>query len=289
MIYVFYNPLANNKKAKKDLSLIASLLTENDVSFFDVTQEKNVKSLLVGLSPNDTAVIAGGDGTLHRFVNMIYDDFGSPSSIHAKLLFFPSGSGNDFMHDIHHSKEKKLIDLKKYIENLPSVSINDKIHHFINGTGAGLDGWCCYEAEKSRQKNGKPINYTLIAAKGLLYAYKPFSATAVVDGIPHRYNDIWLISSMNGRYFGGGMKVAPEQDRLAKDKTVSFVAAHSLKRRQTFRIFPEFLSGKYVRHKNYIDVIPAKKITVTFDNPVTIQIDGESFPNVTSYSVDCVR
>lgn len=288
MTYIFYNPLSNNKKGKRDLVKITELLNAKEVSFFDVTKEENIARLLLDLSSDDIAVIAGGDGTLHRFVNSIYGDSQTLPNIRAKLFYYPAGSGNDFMHDVTNSKEKELIELKQYIENLPSVTINGKTSHFINGIGVGIDGWCCAEALKQlKTKSDKPINYTALALKGLFYAYKPVGATVVVDGILHRYKGMWLAPAMNGRYFGGGMKVAPNQDRLNKEHTVSFIAAHDISRLRAFTFFPEFLSGKYIRHTQNVDVIPAKEITVTFDKPVSLQIDGEAFLNIASYSVKC--
>lgn len=286
MTYIFYNPLSNNKNGKRDLIKITELLAIKEVSFFDVTKDEHVRQKLLNLTSEDSAVIAGGDGTLHHFVNMLYDGAAALPAIRARLFYFPAGSGNDFMHDVADSKEKKLIELKPYIENLPAITLNGKTFHFINGIGVGLDGWSCAEAQKQlNKKSDKAINYTMIAVRGLLYAYKPVNATVVVDGILHRYKDIWIAPAMNGKYYGGGMKVAPKQNRLNKERTVTFIAAHNIPRLRAYTIFPEFLTGTYIRHTKYVDVMPAKDITVTFDTPVSLQIDGEPFLHITSYTV----
>ena len=292
MIYVFYNPLSNNKKGGEVFYKVKSLLQEEkcnyECSAINILEVKDIKATLTEPCQSDKIVICGGDGTLHHFVNDIYNAFGGPQAIKAELLYYPAGSGNDFMHDVAGKNAKNLIPLRPYITDLPAVTIKGKVYHFINGIGVGLDGWCCSEVERIRSKKGdKPINYSPIALRGLLYAYKPVSATVVTDGVSHRYSGVWIAPTMNGRYFGGGMKVAPEQYRLNKEHTVSFIAAHSITRLKAFPIFPEFLSGKYIRHKKYVDVIKAKEITVTFDEPVTLQIDGEAMSNVAGYHVKC--
>ena len=288
MTYIFYNPLSNNKKGKSDSEQAEKLIQDKEISYFDITAA-TAKDLLTGLKENDTAVICGGDGTLHHFINALYDECGSADAIKANLFYYPTGSGNDFMHDVAGKNEKKLIQLRPYITDLPSVTINGKKSHFLNGVGAGLDGWCCSEVERIRRKKAdKKINYTPIALRGLLYAYKPISANVIADGVEHRYTGVWILPAMNGRFFGGGMKVAPDQDRLNKEHTVSFIAAHSISRFNAAPIFPEFLTGKYVRHKKYVDIIRAKEISVTFDQPVTLQIDGEAIPGITSYQIKCI-
>ncbi len=288
MTYVFFNPLSNNKQGEKAFSEVQSLLKNEQCISLNTLEIPDMKAQLTEPEANDRIVICGGDGTLHHFVNDIYDSFGGPEFIKAELLYYPSGSGNDFMHDVAGKNQKRLIQLRPYITGLPSVTINKEVRHFINGIGVGLDGWCCSEVERIRSKKGdKPINYTPIALRGLLYAYKPVSATVITDGVRHRYSGVWIAPTMNGRYFGGGMKVAPNQDRLNEEKTVSFIAAHSISRLRAFPIFPEFLSGKYIRHTKYVDVIKAKEITVTFDEPLTLQIDGEAIANVSSYHVKC--
>ena len=105
MTYIFYNPLSNNKKGKSDSEQAEKLIQDKEISYFDITAA-TAKDLLTGLKENDTAVICGGDGTLHHFVNALYDECGSADAIKANLFYYPTGSGNDFMHDVAGKKEK---------------------------------------------------------------------------------------------------------------------------------------------------------------------------------------
>lgn len=285
MTYIFYNPLSNNKKGKQDLVKITDLLKTEDVSIFDITKELRTKSLIFNATKDDTVVITGGDGTLHKFANSLYEDGTNPDQIKAKLFYYPSGSGNDFMHDVGKMTQKKLIDLLPYLRKLPTVTIDSKTFRFINGVGVGLDGFCCDVAEKKRQNSNKSINYTAIAIKGLFGFFNPLEITTVVDGIPHSYKNVWLAPAMNGRYFGGGMRVAPKQHRLNEQRILTFVVAHSMNRLRALTVFPEFPSGKYIRHKKFVDLKVCKEITVTFSRPVPIEVDGEAISNVTSYSI----
>lgn len=161
---------------------------------------------------------------------------------------------------------------------------------FLNNVGFGIDGYCCEvgdEQRAKRQKSGsqKPINYTAIAIKGLLFHFKPRNAIVTVDGKEYTYKKVWLAPTMNGKFYGGGMMPTPKQDRLGKDGTVSLMLFHSTGKLRTLMIFPSLFKGTHVKHKNKVAILTGKNITVKFDCPTPLQIDGETILNVTSYSV----
>ena len=70
-------------------------------------------------------------------------------------------------------------------------------------------------------------------------------------------------------------------DHLKKFRKLNRTTAH---RSALYRNMCEALF-KYGRIKT--TVIKAKEITVTFDQPLTLQIDGEAIANVSSYHVKC--
>lgn len=71
-----------------------------------------------------------------------------------------------------------------------------------------------------KKSNGKPVNYTSIAIKGLLYDFKPTDATVIIDGKETRYKKVWIAPTMHGRFYGGGMIAAPDQRRDAPGREV---------------------------------------------------------------------
>ena len=90
---------------------------------------------------------------------------------------------------------------------------------------------------------------------------------------------------MNGRFYGGGMMVTPMQDRLCEDKTLSVCVLHHSGKIKTLAIFPSIFKGEHIKSKKHSTVFTGKHITVKFDRPVALQIDGETVLNVTEYSV----
>jgi len=90
---------------------------------------------------------------------------------------------------------------------------------------------------------------------------------------------------MKGRFFGGGVMAAPMQDRRGSEVTVLWM--HNARRLTALLRFPSFLKGKHPKYKKMISVHKGRSITVNFDRPTDLQIDGEPFENVSEYTVEC--
>ena len=87
---------------------------------------------------------------------------------------------------------------------------------------------------------------------------------------------------MNGRCYGGGMFMAPNQDRNS-DKMTCIVLHGGLRLRILF-IFTTIFKGTHVKYKKLVEVIEGKKIHVEFEKPTAIQIDGETIRDVKEYT-----
>lgn len=258
----------------------------HDMIKVDMCQIRDYKAFFSEIDEYADIILCGGDGTLNRFANDTQD-----IEIQNQIFYFATGSGNDFARDLGHGKcANPDYCINHYLKDLPSVEVNGKKQLFLNNVGFGIDGYCCEvgdEQRAKRQKSGsqKPINYTAIAIKGLLFHFKPRNAIVTVDGKEYTYKKVWLAPTMNGKFYGGGMMPTPKQDRLGKDGTVSLMLFHSTGKLRTLMIFPSLFKGTHVKHKKRVAILTGKNITVKFDRPTPLQIDGETILNVTSYSV----
>ena len=277
--FILYNPISGNGKGGAELDKVKALI-DAEYEVYDVTQIKDYNELIAKLGPDDALVLSGGDGTINRFVNNI-----DGVDLHNTVYYYASGTGNDFLHDIEGAKEGELLRLNEYLKDLPIVTVNGKDYRFINGVGFGIDGYCCEEGDKLRGKSDKPVNYTAIAIKGLLFHFKPVTATVNVDGKDYVYKKVWIAPTMNGRLYGGGMMPTPAQDRLNKERDVSLMLFYGTGKIKTLMIFPSLFKGEHVKHTEAIAIHKGKEITVKFDRPTALQIDGETFVNVTEYKV----
>lgn len=282
MIYVFMNDLSNNGKGAEAKAQLVNIFQGQELKFIDVKTITNAADTCKTLNADDKIIISGGDGTLSRFVNDIYE-----LKLQNEIFFYTCGTGNDFVNDVREKCEIKnnLIPMKQFIQSLPVVTVNGQKHYFINGIGYGIDGYCCEEGDKLRAKSDKPVNYAGIAIKGMLGKFKPCGGTVTIDGTSIRYKKIWLAPTMIGRYFGGGMNITPAQDRLNSEHVVSNCVFHDSGMLKTLMVFPSIFKGEHVSHKDIIEIKTGHEVTVEFDKPCALQIDGETYSGVTSYSV----
>jgi len=277
-VYVFYNPLSGHGKDPLDQEKMKGFFKDEECVFCDMTAPDTYGKTLHEIAEDEKLVICGGDGTLNYFLNLSQD-----VPVKCKILFYPRGSGNDFARDLGKEPEKEPFDITKYVQHLPTVTVKGKTCKFINGIGYGIDGYCCEEGDKQRAASDKPVNYTSIAINGLLFHYKPTTATVTIDGVKHVFEKAWLAPTMNGRYYGGGMNAAPEQDRLHND-TLSVMLFHGAGRIRTLAAFPSIFKGEHVKHKNMVTILKGRDIKVEFDSPRALQIDGETVLDVKEYT-----
>lgn len=284
MYRVLYNPEAGNGKGKEETEKLVARMSEDKTELYDMTKLGSYEEFFAACAPEDRILIAGGDGTLNRFLNDT-EGMSRPCSV----WYFPVGSGNDFWRDIAKEGEDHPLCIDRYLENLPTVEVNGKTYRVLNGVGFGIDGYCCEVGDRLRATSDKPVNYTAIAIKGLLFHFHPVNAKITVDGISHEFRKVWLAPTMNGHYYGGGMMPTPAQDRLGEEHTVSTMIMHGTGKLRTLMIFPSIFKGEHVKHKNAVEVLTGKDITVTFDRPTALQIDGETILGVTSCHIRAAK
>ncbi len=277
MNYLLFNPLSKNGtgckiKDEAKLKLNKQFPQLKEINVLDL----NVEDFITNLQVEDILILVGGDGTLNHFANFIYK-----YKIKNTSYLYKAGTGNDFIRDIKSNDDDTLFYLNPYLEKLPTVTVNGIKRKFINGIGYGIDGMVCETAEELRLKNKKKINYTGLSIKLLLTKYSTPKATIIVDGMKKNYDKVWLSSSMNGRYYGGGMKVAPTQNRLNNNLTL--VVMHNSRKLKTLMVFPKIFKGEHLKYNKMCEAITGKKIEVHFSKPMALQIDGEVIKNVTSY------
>ena len=266
MRYYIYNRLATNKKP----------VIESDAKLLDAIG-LDYKKFFSGLRPEDDVVIVGGDMSINHFIRKI-----NGYNVTNKVYIRAFGYGSDFVNDIGEKLTNDVL-LNPYIKDLPTAVIKNHHRPFINGIGFGLDGYCCATADFKRAKNpSASINYSTIAIKGLLYKFKPTHATVEVDGQKYEFDDVWLACAMKGRYFGGGMKIAPDQKRDDLDHLT--VVVYTVKSRiKALLSFPDVFKGTHVKNTEIVKIMTGKKVHMAFSEIGDAEIDGDTVTKVNEF------
>lgn len=221
--HILFNPLAGNGKGEERAKRLETLLTDGARCYHDLTKLNGYAPLLRTLEPQDVLVLTGGDGTINRFLNEAdYDAFEN------EILYYATGSGNDFLHDLDKPADAAPFSLRPYLKNLPSVTVN---------------------------------------------------------GQTRTFRRVWLAPTMHGRFCGGGMMVTPDQRRNNPAGTVSTCVLYGSGKLKTLLVFPSIFKGEHVKHEEMVQILTGHEITVRFDRPTALQIDGETILGVTEYSV----
>lgn len=277
--YVLFNPHAGGNRCAKEAELLQALYPY-DLRFCDMTAIMDYAAFFASLSTEDEIILCGGDGTLNRFINNT-----DGLEIQNEILYYAVGTGNDFAHDLGRQSGGNPFPITEYLRNLPKVTVKRRTHRFLNGIGFGIDGYCCEVGDRLHSQSDKPVNYTAIAIKELLFHYKPTDAAVNVDGKEYHYHKVWLAPTMNGRFYGGGMMPTPMQDRRNPEHTATLMVLYGSGKLKTLTVFPSLFKGEHIRHTEMVDIHTGHDITVTFDHPTALQIDGETITNVTEYHV----
>ncbi|MDR2822546.1 MAG: YegS/Rv2252/BmrU family lipid kinase [Acholeplasmatales bacterium] len=269
MFILIYNPISRNGNNHLVTKLSKKLINQGEtVEVVNVFHIGEIKKFLAPLKETDTIIIIGGDGTINRIANRIYDLEIKPS-----IKLYQKGTGNDFARSLE--TKDKIIDIKKYLSNLPTVTQNGKTKHFLNGVGLGIDGYVCHLVNNQTKKKSK-LNYFLSVLRAFRN-YKLTNGTFVVDGETIKHDDVWLSVVMNSKYIGGGMKIAPLA--LRESPELYLVVIHTLKKKILPFILPTIYSGKHVKFTKWVSIYKGSEISIKYDSAVHFQMDGDTeFP-----------
>ena len=279
MVYILYNPQANNGKGAEGLDQVIAAAGQRSPGqtpvLVDVTKQDE-GALLLGLPPEDEAIVCGGDGTLHYLINAL--DGQVPA---ADVYLWRMGTGNDFLRDVLGKSKQRMVRLNEYLRGLPVGETADTRQRFLNNLSFGLDGQVCELGEQEKARLGRPVNYIKLALRLVLRDFQSFSAAVTVDGETKNYERVWLASAFNGKYVGGGMMLAPDQDRTGEQ--MCCVVLHSLNRATVLLHLAKVYWGGHVKMRQ-CDVRFGREISVRSDRPASLNMDGEPIARVTSFT-----
>ncbi|BCR36548.1 diacylglycerol/lipid kinase family protein [Mariniplasma anaerobium] len=266
MDIILYNSLSRNGKKESFIQNIVEQLEDkgNKVRTVNILEVQEIQPFLDTLNDDDRVILVGGDGTLNRLANHIYD-----LNYPQQLFMYQAGTGNDFIRSL--KTKQKVVLIKPYLKDLPVVEYMDQKKHFLNGAGAGLDGYIGDLVNNSKYKKNKR-NYFRHAFEGFV-KFKPIYAKLDIDSKIIEENKVWFASVMHAPYFGGGMKIAPKASR--NEKALYVVIVKKIPKWMLILIFPTIYLGWHVIFKRYVSVYRAEHVKIEFKEDTYLQIDGD--------------
>jgi len=284
---VVVNPHSAGRKTEKRWPQLREIIHEAygpfEVLFTDAPGSATRLSRQALSKGADLVVAMGGDGTINEVVNGFFDGTRAISP-QAAFGVLPAGTGGDFIKTLGTSKEIRTaaeqlkeatprpIDVGRltFIGNDGSL----KVRHFINVASFGIGGLVDRYVNESSKALGGTVSFAMATLKAG-WKYKNANVRVVLDGAPPREGRIYNIAVANGRYFGGGMKIAPDaalDDGLFDVITLGDFGFSDLLLRGL-----DIYSGKHVTNPK-VTVHRAKRIeaAATDDAEVLLDVDGEA-------------
>ena len=168
----------------------------------------------------DVIAVVGGDGTLNEVAQAYLDESGEPVS-GPDLAVIPCGTGGDFRKTLGMSGAldeavgrirhgaRRSVDLG--VLRITSHEGQEKLHAFVNVASFGIGGQVDALANTGPKWLGGKASF-FVATLRAMANYKNASVRVKVDGATWFEGRVFNVAIANGRFFGGGMMIAPHAD-----------------------------------------------------------------------------
>lgn len=222
----------------------------------------------------ENILLLGGDGSLNHLVN----NFSLSELSKRKIIYFPTGSANDFARSLKiipnaptTAKIKSVLNQNKMI-TIPICKCNDR--YFINVMCAGAAALVTESGDTLLKKVMGKVTYYLGAIEQILmtsiYKYKFKS-----DTITREVESPGFVVSQ-GLYAGGGVKVSPSYCANFGER-FDFVSLSNEKLSSIISSTLELQKEEPNLDDLEIDFISTKKITVKSAKDIPAKLDGEEY------------
>jgi YegS/Rv2252/BmrU family lipid kinase len=195
-------------------------------------------------------VIAGGDGTTSEVVSGL---LGAELGDYAEVAPLPLGTGGDLMRTLEVPRQ-----LDRALEGIAAggsrkvdagrISFRDRdggerTTHFLNVTSFGVSGLITELVNRTTKAFGGRVSFLAGTLRGLA-RYRPEEVRIRVQGELVHEGPLVLGTAANGRFFGGGMQVAPRAEPA--DGLFDVVVIPGFSKARLLRELPRIYRGTHL-------------------------------------------
>jgi diacylglycerol kinase (ATP) len=229
---------------------------------------ETVRDVLDDGSDYELLILGGGDGSVSSVV-----DFLAHHDVTLGLL--PLGTANDFA---------RTLGIPSDIEGACRTIASGKVvdvdlglagdNYYVNVASVGLGVEATRALSPWMKKSVGPLAYPAAAIKAFL-KHEPFSAKLTFpdgDHEPVEYERLLQVAVGNGRFYGGGMVVAPESG--IDDRRLDLYAIELGRHRDLFGVARYLKSGDFIRSES-VRHYRTERVRLETDPELAVNIDGE--------------
>ena len=228
-------------------------------------------------------VVAGGDGTTSEVVSGL---LAAGVAHEAQVGILPMGTGRDLPRTLGIPSDvpaaiaalgrgatRRLDALRVGYRDASGA---ERIAWSLNVTSFGLSGLTVEMVKRAPHFLGGSAAF-LLGALGSIARYRSSRVAIVADGVTVFDGPLVLAAAANGRYFGGGMQIAP--NALPDDGLLDLVVVGELPKAALIAALPSLYRGTHLSNPavavHRATRIEARPSPSTTPRPVWIDVDGE--------------
>lgn len=166
----------------------------------------------------DCIVAVGGDGTINEVVNGYFHE-GTCINSQAPLAVLPRGTGGDFLKTFGWDNDMDAALARVTSETSTPLDVGllhyvrsdgrEADRYFVNICSFGVSGLVDQEVNKRSKVLGGKLSFMVASVRALI-KYKDAHIRIRADERAPEELNVTTLAVGNGKYFGGGMKVAPD-------------------------------------------------------------------------------
>lgn len=223
-----------------------------------------------GETESSLLVVIGGDGTVNEVVNGL-------AGSTAEIAALPSGTGQDFARThgvpsrfddavrVALGGETKTIDLGR-------VELGSGASRFFANVGsAGMSGAVARRANSMTKAVGGRATFFYALTREFL-AWRNTRVAVELDGAIRSEGPLHDVIVANGRFHGGGMKLAP--DARQDDGAFDVVLIGDVTKLDFLTTAPKLYSGRYLAHPK-VELLRSSTVAIDAAEPLPLEVDGE--------------
>ena len=273
MLNFIYNPIAGKGRAQRFRAAIEERLKAKGVAycFWETQCRRDAVRIARELTERgETDVVAmGGDGTVNEVLNGLAD----PSRVRMGVI--PCGSGNDFAAAAGiPSTPEGALDVVLQTEARPTDYLECSGVRGLNIIGAGIDTDILRRSYRAKVLKGS-LNYFVSLVSSLLH-FQNSRFRAEMNGAQTRHEAL-IVCACNGTRLGGGIPICPAAK--CDDGLLDAVIVQDITRPMIPRKLIQLMQGRILGQKCTLHTL-TKRLKIEFDQPTTIQIDGELYDDL---------
>jgi YegS/Rv2252/BmrU family lipid kinase len=229
---------------------------------------ETVRDVLDDGSEYRLLILGGGDGSVSSVVDFLADH-------HVVLGLLPLGTANDFARTLGIPSD--IEGACQTIAAGKTVDVDLGLagdNYYVNVASVGLGVEATRVLSPWMKKSVGPLAYPAAAIKAFLN-HKPFSARLTFpdgDHEPVEHERLLQVAVGNGRFYGGGMVVAPESG--IDDRSLDVYAIELGRHRDLIGVARYLKSGDFIRGEG-VSHYRTGQVRLETDPELAVNIDGE--------------